>query len=45
LGHAELSTAHRTQPTKKAVNDKLPLHQIVVKVYINKTDRLRKTKN
>jgi len=39
------ATKHRTQPTKKAVNDKLPLHQITEITNFNKAFRLRQTKN
>ena len=45
VGPCALSTKRRTQHTKKAVNDKLPLHQITEITNFNKTFRLHQTKN
>ena len=45
VGPCALSTKRRTQHTKKAVNDKLPLHQNNEISNFNKTFRLRQTKN
>ena len=45
VGPCALSTKSRTQHIKKAVNDKLPLHQNTEITNFNKTFRLRQTKN
>jgi hypothetical protein len=44
VGRCDLATKHQTQHSKKAVNDKLPLHQTTKIKNFNKTFRLPKTK-